>query len=121
MVAQITQSNGNGKFKPGNKGGAGGNFHARKVASFRAAVYRAATIGRIRKIADKLLELAEAGDLAAIRLALAYTVGEPAQVVELHTHDQAAEVSTYVQAVLSDPDAIAAHKRIAERLIGGRP
>src|SRR5271166_6331543 len=69
-----------GQFLPGNPGGPGNPF-ARNVASLRAAFLRRLTPEHIEEIAGILHEKARSGDLAAIRLLLAYSIGKPAPTV----------------------------------------
>jgi hypothetical protein len=71
-----------GRFAPGNRF-AKGNPHARRVAALRKAFLDAATEDRMRRLADKLLKMAEAGDVTAARLALEYTLGKPAPAADI--------------------------------------
>ncbi|KAF0167422.1 MAG: hypothetical protein FD161_5008, partial [Limisphaerales bacterium] len=65
-----------GRFGKGNKGGTGNPF-ARQVAGFRAALINSVTAADFAEIAQVLQCKAKNGDLAAIKLFLAYTVGKP--------------------------------------------
>lgn len=65
-----------GRFARGNPGGTGNPF-ARQVAALRSALVQAVTPDDIREIAEKLLLQAKAGNLAAIKLLLSYTLGKP--------------------------------------------
>jgi len=122
MVASIPSSNGNGQFKPGNKSGRGGGIKAHKGAAFRAAIFRAITPADVAKLVKLIKAAAFKGDLAAAKLLLQYTAGDPALVVQLQQSvELTVSVSEYTQAVLLDPAAVAAHKRLSETLIGGRP
>jgi hypothetical protein len=76
----------NGRFSVGNKL-ARGNPHARRVAALRKAFLDAATEARMRRVALKLLTMAEAGDVAAARLALEYTLGKPAKAADIDRLD----------------------------------
>jgi len=67
----------NGRFGTGNKGGPGNPF-ARQVAALRQELLNCVTLERIKKVACVLLEKAESGDVAAIKLLLQYTLGKPA-------------------------------------------
>jgi hypothetical protein len=71
----------NGRFTKGNRGGPGNPF-ARQVAALRKALLDAVTVEDIDAIAKKLLQLAKEGDLAAIKIILAYTIGKPKITVE---------------------------------------
>lgn len=65
-----------GRFATGWRGGPG-NPQAKKTAALRRAMYAAVSARDIRAIVKKLLEEAQAGDTAAAKLLLAYTLGEP--------------------------------------------
>ncbi|MBI4717157.1 MAG: hypothetical protein HY763_05075 [Planctomycetes bacterium] len=70
-----------GRFAPGNAGGPG-NPRARHSAALRRALLEAVSDDDIRLVVEKLVELAKAGDLAAIRELLDRTIGRPAPVSE---------------------------------------
>jgi hypothetical protein len=65
-----------GRFSPGWKGGPG-NPHAKKTAALRRALYGAVSAKDLRAVVKRLLDEAQAGDTAAAKLLLAYTLGEP--------------------------------------------
>jgi hypothetical protein len=67
----------NGRFAKGNPGGPGNPF-ARRVAELREAALSAITPEEVTAIVSKLKELALAGDVAAAKVLLAYTLGKPA-------------------------------------------
>src|SRR4051794_20508754 len=75
-----------GRFCKGNKGGPGNPF-ARRVAALRKALLDTVTEDDLRAVAASLVEQARAGDLAAARLLLAYTIGRPAEPVDPDTLD----------------------------------
>jgi hypothetical protein len=77
-----------GRFVPGNKA-AKGNPFARKLAERRQALLDAVTPKDIADVAKKLLDMALAGDLAAMHLLLKYAVGAPVEVVNPDTLDLA--------------------------------
>jgi hypothetical protein len=70
-----------GRFAPGNGGGPGNPF-ARRTAAYRQAFADAITAQEIGDLARQLYLQALAGDLAAARLVLAYTIGKPAPAAE---------------------------------------
>ncbi len=70
-----------GRFCKGNPGGPGNPF-ARQVARLRQVFLDRVGPGKLQALVDKLLEMALAGDLAALKLVLAYTLGRPAAVVD---------------------------------------
>ena len=65
-----------GQFLLNNMGGPGNPF-ARQVATLRKALINAITPENMQKIANKLIELAEQGNIQAIKLLLAYAIGKP--------------------------------------------
>ena len=65
-----------GRFAPGNPGGPGNPF-ARQVAALRQAFVRAVPPERIERIASKMADLADAGDVQAAKLVMAYAIGKP--------------------------------------------
>jgi hypothetical protein len=75
-----------GRFAKDNPGGPGNPF-ARRTAAFRKAAAEAVSDETVTAVMHKLAELALAGDLAAIKLFLAYTVGKPAPAVDPDTLD----------------------------------
>jgi hypothetical protein len=70
-----------GRFVKGNKGGPG-NPYARRLAQFRKVLLDVVTDEDIQATAQKLLEQARAGDLAAIRLLFSYAIGKAAAAVD---------------------------------------
>jgi hypothetical protein len=65
-----------GRFQVGNPGGPG-NPHARQVAVIRSALLAALTPDVLQKMIDRLIEHAVEGNMAAIKLVLAYSIGRP--------------------------------------------
>ena len=70
----------NGQFQPGNKGGPG-NPHARRTAQLRARLLDCITDDKLAEIVAGLVAAASAGDVAAAKLVLAYSVGPPLPAV----------------------------------------
>jgi hypothetical protein len=68
----------NGRFLPGNPGGPGNPF-VKQVAALKGALYESLTPHDIRAIMQKMRDRALAGDVAAARLVLEYTLGRPVQ------------------------------------------
>jgi hypothetical protein len=97
-----------GRFSKGNPGGPGNPF-ARQVGRLRTVLLERLDEDKLRAIADKLLELAMEGDVAAMRLLLSYTLGRPAaavepdeldvQEIELHRREQVRDLMDYRSAV----------------------
>ncbi len=69
---------GQGRFTPGNPGGPG-NPHAKRIGELRAAVLGAVGPEDMTAIVGKLVELARAGDVRAIREVLDRTLGKPVE------------------------------------------
>src|SRR5262245_26680099 len=65
-----------GRFVKGWKGGPG-NPHARACAARRQALTDAVTPEDLARVAKKLLEMAEGGDLPAAALLFKYAIGQP--------------------------------------------
>jgi len=67
---------GTGRFTAGNKA-AKGNPFARRMARLRSVLLDSVTDEDLRTVSAKLIDLAKGGDLAAVKLLLAYSVGKP--------------------------------------------
>src|ERR671935_510349 len=70
-----------GRFTGGNKYGPGNPF-ARQTAQLRKVLLEVVTEEQMRVVAYKLLLLAQAGNLAAIKLLLQYVIGKPSDSVD---------------------------------------
>ena len=66
-----------GRFVPGNPGGPGNPYGA-KDAALRRAFLNAVTPEQVERIARKLLELAEAGNVEAANVLMSLRAGYPA-------------------------------------------
>ena len=69
-----------GRFTLGNKGGPGNPF-ARQIAEIRKRLLNTVPGEALDKILLAMVEKAQAGDVAAAKLVLQYTVGKPAEAV----------------------------------------
>jgi hypothetical protein len=69
-----------GRFAKGNRGGPGNPF-ARKVAKLRSVLLDAVDPDRLKRIVLKLIDMAEAGDIAAMKLLFSYSLGQPDKAV----------------------------------------
>jgi len=76
-----------GRFAAGNRGGPG-NPHARQVAALRTALLGAVTPDDVECVTAKLVELAKAGNVQAIREVFDRTVGRPTEADLLERIDQ---------------------------------
>ena len=77
-----------GRFVRGNAGGPGNPF-ARRVAQLRRTLCETVTEEDMQEVAKKLVEQARQGDVAAARLLLSYTIGQPTPAVDPDTLDLA--------------------------------
>ena len=66
----------NGKFLPGNKCGRGSPL-AGMASKLRAAMLKAVKVGDVKSIIGAMIAKAQGGDVAAAKLVLQYTMGEP--------------------------------------------
>jgi hypothetical protein len=71
----------NGRFGMGNKGGPGNPYNG-TVQKLRAAMVSAVSEEDIRAVIGKVLDQAKEGNLAAVKLLLSYTIGQPHQTVQ---------------------------------------
>jgi hypothetical protein len=93
-----------GKFAKGNPGGPG-NPHARECARILQIMQAAIADEEILHLTRKLLELGLAGDVAAIKLILAYKIGKP-QPAPLPDHLAHDGWSTYVKSAVKQADVL---------------
>lgn len=70
-----------GRFAAGNPGGPGNPF-ARRVAALRKAFLEVVGEEDIKEVVQALLRRAKEGDVAAIKVMLAYAIGKPAEAVD---------------------------------------
>src|SRR5579883_1833328 len=80
------QRDAKGRFARGNTGGPGNPF-ARQTAKLRQAALEAVTEEDIRAAMRVLKEKALQGDVAALKLLFAYTIGKPQPAVDPDTLD----------------------------------
>jgi hypothetical protein len=73
----------NGKFAPGNKLGKGGNNLAAHALKIRAMLFNAFTPERQKKVCNRLISMAEWGDIVAIKELLDRTAGKPTTSIEI--------------------------------------
>jgi hypothetical protein len=75
-AARPGQDAATGKFLPGNKLGKG-NPHYRRLAANRTAFLEAVGPEQVKELAARLCARAQAGDLEAAKIVLAYAIGRP--------------------------------------------
>lgn len=85
-----------GRFAVGNPGGPG-NPHARQVATLRTALLGAVTPEDMERITAKLVELAKAGNVPAIREVFDRTVGRPTEADLLERIEQLESAAAMLQ------------------------
>jgi hypothetical protein len=73
-----------GRFCAGNRYGQG-NPHARRVQRLKSRLLAAVKPDSMTRIVQRLVAMAESGDLEAIKILFAYTLGRPPQAVALTT------------------------------------
>jgi hypothetical protein len=71
-----------GRFSAGNRYGQG-NPHAQRIQKLRSRLLAAVKPDSMTRIVQKLVAMAESGDLEAIKILFAYTLGRPPQAVAL--------------------------------------
>src|SRR5438270_7592749 len=76
-----------GRFTRGNPGGPGNPF-ARRIAELRRAAIATVTEDDIQAVITALIAKAKQGDVAAARLLLAHSLGQPVAPVDADTLDQ---------------------------------
>jgi hypothetical protein len=83
LVAQVEAKTGrsDGRFAKGNSGGPGNPFNA-TVQKLRAAMVQAVSPEDIGEVIGQVLTQAKDGNLAAIKLLLSYTIGQPHQTIQ---------------------------------------
>ncbi len=74
-----------GRFRKGNRGGPGNPFN-RRIAELRRELMEAVS-ERLPKMVGALMDKAEAGDVAAIKVALEYSIGKPLPAVDPDRQD----------------------------------
>ena len=108
-AAQPNQGrDGRGRFTPGNSGGPGNPF-ARQVAGLRQGLLKRINAEAIDRIAAKLISLAEAGNLQAIKMVFDYAIGKPKPAVEPDRMD-VDEWEVYKETAPMKPEAAAMSK-----------
>ena len=94
-----------GRFTLGNLGGPGNPFN-RQISALRKELANTCTPERLRKIANKMMDLADNGDVAAARLVFTFVLGKPTVMPNPDRVD-ADELHTYRETVtLKDEAAV---------------
>lgn len=109
----------NGRFANNDRGSPGNPF-ARQVAALRRALLNRVTAVDIEEVLAALLIKSKTGDLAAIKLLLAYTIGRPGPAVDPDTleqqewqlHQQAAVPPAAMEDVLTTLPAATANRMV---------
>ena len=102
------------RFQPGNKAAVGRRTLAIKM---REAVRKATKPADVKAVFEQLAEKARAGDMAAVKLFLAYAVGEPSQVIDLTHHAGDVDIPAAIQALL-ESGSLAAEMRLDVQYLG---
>ena len=108
-----------GRFCKGNPGGPGNPF-ARQVAQLRQVFVDRVDEDKLEALVDMLLEKALAGDVAATKLVLAYTLGRPAVtslVIGARTSEQLADNLAAADLTLTEAERAELDKASAPPLL----
>jgi hypothetical protein len=116
-----------GKFTKGNRHGHG-NPHNKAAQQLRGALYACVTEEDFQAVVQKLIEMAKAGSIPAIKLFLEHTIGKPPMPVhisgELETDKPAgitiADITDCILESLRDEPAARAKIAAALRDLNGR-
>jgi len=71
----------NGRFSKGNPGGPG-NPYAKRIATLRGCFLASVSDLDMIAITRQIIEMAKSGDISAIRLVMAYVIGEPGSMMQ---------------------------------------
>jgi hypothetical protein len=80
-VSTVNGRASNGRFSTGNTFAAG-NPILRKIRALRAQLVQSIDRQAMQRIIRKLIEMAEAGDMEAIKVLFNYSIGRPSQTFE---------------------------------------
>ena len=105
------------RFKAGNKAGANRNP---KGYIMRETIRKATKLSDVKAVFEQLAAKARDGDLAAMKLYLAYAVGEPSQVIDLTHHAGDVDIPAAIQALL-ESGSLAAEMRLDVQYLGEKP
>ena len=94
----------NGRFLPGHKLGGPGRGPRTKEEKYLNKFQNSVPLGRFGDVSEKLLEIALAGDVRAIKLLYAYAMGQPTARVEALVNQMSvsAEIKLALDAVYED-------------------
>ena len=103
------------RFQKGNQAAKG-----RKNPAFRLreVVRKATKPADVKTVFEQLANKARQGDLTAIKLFLAYAVGEPSQVIDLTHHAGEVNIPAAVQALLASGASLAAEMQLDIQYLG---
>jgi hypothetical protein len=99
-----------GRFAAGNSF-ASGNPNHKRMYKLRRVLLTAVDDAAMERVTKKVVELAEGGDLEAVKILLTYTIGKPPQAIELSP-----SVSPHPFDRLSADEREAMNKRVDARL-----
>jgi hypothetical protein len=103
------------RFGPGNQAAKG---HRSPAVKYRDVVRKATKPGDVKAVFEQLAAKARAGDLAAVKLYLAYAVGEPNQVIDLTHHVGEVDIPAAIQALLASGASLAAELQLDVEYLG---
>ena len=102
------------RFQRGNKAAVG---HQASGFKLREAVRKATKASDVKAVFEQLAIKAKNGDMAAVKLFLAYAVGEPSQIIDL-THHTTLDIPAAVQALLASSASLAAEMQLDVQYLG---
>jgi hypothetical protein len=89
------------RFQRGNKAAVGHQVPGFKL---REAVRKATKASDVKAVFEQLAVKARNGDMAAVKLFLAYAVGEPSQMVDVIHHGGDVDIPAQLQEMLKSAD-----------------
>jgi hypothetical protein len=102
------------RFQRGNKAAVG---HQASGFKLREAIRKVTKPADVKAVFEELTIKAKAGDMAAVKLFLAYAVGEPSQIIDL-THHTTMDIPAAVQALLASSASLAAELQLDVQYLG---
>jgi hypothetical protein len=97
------------RFQPGNKRAA---LRRPKGFAMRDVIRKATKASDVKEVYAKLAAKAREGDAVAMKLYLAYAVGEPNQVIDLTHHVGEVDIPAAIQALLASGANLAAELQL---------
>ena len=113
MIAPVSTAVKDTRFKPGNE--AARNSGGKRVVAKVRKLFKDADT---KKAIKKLLELVDAGDFSAIKLALEYGIGKPTESMEVQMTNIQPQLPYAVTTILARRETMLAEIELDEQLLG---